>query len=116
MVTEFDMYPKVKECLRKRFPASDGWEIKHRDRRSSYEPDFVVERRIGGRIERVIVEVKAECKVTRNHISQINEYAKKLAGSNVRIVKKILVVPAHANTSIVPPDIEKIYLKSFYCK
>ncbi|NJE47342.1 hypothetical protein E3E35_08005 [Thermococcus sp. GR7] len=117
MVSEFDMYPYVKERLRKRYPASEGWIIKHRERRENYEPDFVVERRVSdGKIERVIVEVKAVCKVTQEHIDQINRYARNLAGLNVRIIKKILVVPSYADTSIVPPDIEKMYLRKFYCE
>jgi len=116
MVTEFDMYPEVRVLLRKKFPASKGWDIKHRERREGYEPDFIVERKVKGVIERVIVEVKAVCKVTEEHIRQINKYARNLAGANVRIVRKILVIPSHADASIVPKDIEVVYLRKFYCR
>lgn len=115
MVTEFDMYPEVRALLRKRFPASNGWEIKYRERRERYEPDFIVERKVRGVIERVIVEVKAVCKVTEKHVSQINRYARNLAGANVRIVGKILVLPSRADVSIVPMDIKVVYLRKFYC-
>ena len=113
---EEDMYPYVLRNLRARYPAYDGWEIYPKDRWKGYEPDFTVERRVGRRIERTVVEVKATCKVTSAHIRQLNRYAKNLSGRNVTIVEKILVVPAGADTSMVPDDIEIMYLRKFGCE
>ncbi|AEF97311.1 Dna2/Cas4 domain-containing protein [Methanotorris igneus] len=113
MFKEFDMYPYVRRNLRKRYPASKGWVIKERERRGSYEPDFIVERRTKSVIERIVVEVKATPKITENHIKQINRYAKCLAGANVKIKEKILVVPSGAKVSKIPPDIKIHYSKKF---
>lgn len=113
---EEDMYPYVWRNLRARFPAYEGWEIYEKDRWKGYEPDFVVERRFRRRIERVVVEVKATCKVSWAHIKQLNMYARNLSGRNVTIVEKILVVPAGADTSTVPDDIEVLYLRKFECE
>ena len=113
---EEDMYPYVWRNLRVRYPAYEGWEIYQRDRWRGYEPDFTVERRVGRRIERIVVEVKATCKVTSTHIRQLNRYARNLSGKNVTIVKKILVVPSGTDTSMVPDDIELSYLKKFKCE
>jgi len=116
-VNEFDMYPYVRQNLRARYPLNEGWTIAERERRDSYEPDFVVERKTwSGTIERVVVEVKAECKITAMHIMQLNEYARNLAGKNVRIIKKILVIPTGADASIVPDDIEIMWLREFRCE
>lgn len=115
-VREEEMYPYVKKNLRRRFPAYEGWEIYEKDRWEGYEPDFVVERRYRGKIERVVVEVKNVCTVSQSHIEQLNRYAKNLAGGNAVIVAKILVVPAGADASIVPDDIEVMFLKSFTCE
>jgi len=87
---EEDMYPYVWRNLRARFPAYEGCEIYEKDRWKGYEPDFVVERRFRRRIERVVVEVKATCKVTWTHIKQLSIYARNLSGRNVTIVEKIL--------------------------
>ncbi len=115
---EEDMYPYVRKVLRKRYPKEDGWEIKPQERRKGYIPDFVVEkkRQFLGTIERVIVEVKRGCQVSDRDVKQLNDYVKKMAGGNVNIKEKILVVPAGADTSRVPEDIKVIRLRKFKCK
>jgi len=113
--TEEDMYPYVRKNLRARYPAYEGWEIRKKDRRKGYEPDFVVDRNINGEVERVVVEVKLTCKVEPSHVRQLNRYVKNLAGGNVRILKKILVVPAGADITNVPRDVEVMFLRAFKC-
>jgi len=113
---EEEMYPYVRRNLRARYPAHKGWEIYEKDRWNGYEPDFVVERRRRGKIQRVVVEVKATCKVSQDHVDQLNRYVRNLSGRNVKIVSKILAIPAGADTSLVPYDMEIMYLKSFKCE
>lgn len=115
---EHDMYPYVRQNLRKWYPKYGGWEIHGpRDRWYGYEPDFVVERRSrDGRTERVVVEVKPNCRASYNDVAQLNSYVRNLAGRNVRIVEKMLVVPAGADVSIVPEDIVIMFLRSFRCE
>ena len=110
---EFDMYPYVRELLRRRFPASQGWVIKERERRNGYEPDYIVERRKGKIIERHIYEVKKEPKAKTEHVKQVNRYAKNLSGPKVRIKSKNLIYPSGANTSGLPPDINVLKLRKF---
>jgi len=113
---EEDMYPYVRRNLRARYPKHDGWEIYKKPKWPGYEPDFVVERKKRGRVQRVIVEVKLTCKVSNSHVSQLNKYVRNLSGKNAKIIKKILVVPAGADTTyIVSDDIEVMYLRSFGC-
>ena len=113
---EEDTYPYVLKNLRRRYPKSEGWEIYVKDRWRGYETDFTVERIWRGRKERIIVEVKMECKIYERFIRQLNKYAKKLAGKGVKIRNKILVVPSFADTSLVPDDIEIMYLKGVKCE
>ncbi|RLI74026.1 hypothetical protein DRO97_06475 [Archaeoglobales archaeon] len=113
---EEDMYPYVRRNLRKKFPASAGWNIYEKDRWRGYEPDFVVERRYRGKVERIVVEVKLTCRVTRSHISQLKKYVRNLSGRNAIVKEKILVVPSGSDTSIVPHDVTVIFLKSFKCE
>ncbi len=116
---ERDMYSHVRDVLRRRFPAWDGWEIYEQDHWGHYIPDFVVER-VGssGRIERVVVEVKDECSVSLSHIFQVNMYARNLAGNNVKIVGKILVYPSGVRGAwkAMIAGIEVIRLRSFVCE
>jgi len=91
-------------------------EIYPKDRWEGYEPDFTVERKKSGRTERIIVEVKATCRVSQGDIDQLNLYVRNISGGNVKIVEKILAVPAGADTSIVPADMGIMFLKSFKCE
>jgi hypothetical protein len=113
---EEDMYPYVKRNLRSKYPVYDGWEIYEKDRWIGYEPDFVVERKCHGKIQRVVAEVKAICKVPHSYIAQLNKYVRNLSGKNIEIVGKILVIPAGADTSGVPYDVKIMYLRSFNCE
>jgi len=111
---EQDMYEYVYRNLRGRYPRSEGWEIRAQDDWGAYRPDFVVERcSWDGTIERVICEVKAENRVTQRHISQINDYARRLAGRNVRIRQKILAIPYGVPYDHVPDDIDVMVLRNF---
>ncbi|RLF81702.1 hypothetical protein DRN32_00305 [Thermococci archaeon] len=110
---EFDMYPYVRELLRRRFPTSKGWVIKERERRNGYEPDYIVERRRSNKIERHIFEVKKEPKAREEHVRQVNRYAKYLSGPNVEIKSKNIIYPAGADVSGLPPDIRALKLRKF---
>ncbi len=115
--TEHEMYESAYRALRRRYPASKGWKIIPQFEGNGYRPDFVVERRDWqGTIHRVIAEVKAACEIARNHIEQLNLYARNLAGPNVQIDAKILIVPSGAMSVVkLPEDLEIIYLRSFLC-
>ena len=114
---EDEMYPVAHRALRKRYPASSGWEIYSQNDWGDYRPDFVIEKRnFWGVIKRAVAEVKAECRITQSHVDQLNQYARNLAGNNVKIIAKHLIVPSGADTSVVPDDIDVIYLRGFRCK
>jgi len=116
-ITEKDMYPYAWKALRSRFPLSEGWAIHEQDTRgkSTYIPDFTVEKITRYGIYRIPVEVKLECTVKKAHIDQLNRYAKSLAGPNIKIQNKILVYPAGTNTDLKPNDMGIIFLRNFSC-
>jgi hypothetical protein len=109
---ESEMYPYVKRNLRRKYPQSERWEIFHEDNWVNYKPDFVIERRGRGLIQRIICEVKLN-DIKQNDIDQINKYVKNLSGGNVRIRGKILYVLAGTDVELVPDDIEIHFLR--YC-
>ena len=116
MVYEKFTYPYVRRSLRKRYPKKMGWEIHIKDDPSNAFPDFLVERRTRkGFIERVIVEVKKATRITRQHVDQLNSYARHMAGENVRVVNKIMVVPSGSDVEKAPGDISIIQLRKFWC-
>ena len=122
---EYDMYESAKNALRRRYPASDGWEIFERDnRKTGYIPDFVIERpRVKGifidtPMKKAIAEVKAEKIITEQHARQLTEYVRNHAGGKQEIVGRHLIVPAGADISkieslIAKFNIEVIRLNSF---
>lgn len=109
------MYPYVKRNLQASYPARLGWTIIGKDRWNGYEPDFTVERRRKGRVERVVVEVKAAIKAEGSHVDQINKYARNISGGNAVLRNKILVYPSGVDISNIPDDIDVMLLKSFKC-
>ncbi len=115
-IKESDMYPSTKNALRRRYPLADGWKIIPQDNRGTYIPDFTVEKKARKFTYRIPVEVKLECKATQPHINQVNRYARNLAGPNIIIAKKFLVYPAGTNTTLIPNDIDVIYLREFTCE
>lgn len=114
MANEFSMYDNVYNALRRRFPTGQGWEINERPNYGSYIPDFTIERRAGKTIERAVGEVKDTNRVAKVHIDQLNRYVRNIAGGNVKIVAKFIVVPSGCDCSIVGEDIEIIYLRGWY--
>jgi len=110
-----DMYPYVKANLRKRFPYEDGWIIRKLDKERADNPDFVVERRRKTRTDKVIVEVVADCKVTEEHLEALERHTQKFSTEGVRILTRIIVVCAGADTSLVPKDIDLMVLRSCEC-
>ena len=96
---EKDMYPRVRRNLRRRYPKSKGWEIIEQPDYGGYKPDFIVERKKGKKTEKIVVEVKATDKISKEHIEQLNDYAKKLAGKDVKIVAKEFYVLAGTDAS-----------------
>lgn len=111
MANEFGMYDYAYNSLRRRFPAEYGWEIEERPNYGSYIPDYGIERRRRGTVERAVAEVKDTDRVTQAHIDQLNRYVRNLSGGNVAIVAKFLIVPAGCDCSIVGRDIEVIFLR-----
>ncbi len=110
-----DMYPYVKANLRKRFPYEDGWIIRKMDKEREDNPDFVVERRRKDRVDKVIVEVVADCKVTEEHVRDLERHTQKFSVEGVRILTRIIVICAGADTSVVPDDVDLMVLRSCEC-
>lgn len=116
---ERDMYRSVRNNLRRRFPQSKGWKIYPEDPWKGIQPDFVVERQYRGSIQRVLCEVKAESRIKKDHIDQINRYGSIGAG-NARIIQKILAVPRGVEISdtvrryLEIYEIDLMILNNFY--
>lgn len=109
-----DMYPYVKANLRKRYPYDDGWAIRKLDKEKD-NPDFIVDRRRKGHVERVIVEVIPECQVTKEHISSLERHVEKFSEEGVEIVAKIIVVCRNCDVSMVPQGVDIMTLRSCEC-
>lgn len=110
---EKEMYPFVKAALRRRFPASEGWEITFNAKKDSYEPDFFVTDTAKKR--RIVVEAKYVCEISERHVNQVNDYVASQKGKSPKIEQKMLVLPSGSNTTKVPDDFTVIYLKKFPC-
>ncbi|MCF6192216.1 MAG: hypothetical protein L3J76_03640 [Candidatus Hydrothermae bacterium] len=112
-----DMQPNAKQALKRRYPPAQGWKFVSPDENDPDRPDFVLERKdFWGTWKRVVAIVTADCVIDRAHVRRLQAFARKLAGQHAQIEAKLLIVPAGADTSVVPKDIRVVYLRGFKCK
>jgi len=66
----------------------------------------MLSRRVAGRTERVVVNVKMASEVLMDTVEELQSQCRTLAAGNVNVDKAVLVVPGGANVSRVPEGIE----------
>ena len=115
---ESEMYENSYNCLRRRYPASEGWELTPQHHHGTYVPDFTCFKETKNYTYKVICEVKAKPTLHAKDIAQINKYVKNVAGKNVKIKNRILIVPSGCNIENVRDlieyhEIEVIFLRAF---
>jgi hypothetical protein len=113
-VSKEEMYPHVRNQLLRWYPENRGWKIFARGEVPGIQPDFLIEKTSGDRIERSICAVEAAKVVTDDHLRRIDHYASVLSGDNVTILETILAVPAGTDTSCVPPGISVLHLRQVH--
>jgi hypothetical protein len=112
-VNREDMYPHVRNELLRWYPENRGWKIYARDEVPGIQPDFLIEKTSGGRIERSICAVEAAREIHPDHLTRIDHYRSVLSGPNVTILETILAVPGGTDTSVVPKGISVLHLRKF---
>ncbi|MDK2889766.1 MAG: hypothetical protein PWR21_398 [Methanoculleus sp.] len=93
-------YLDVQKALARRFSPQDGWQFAWSPA-GSVQPECVLSRRVAGRTERVLVNVKMASTVPAGAVEAL-----KAAASAGKVDKAVLVVPGGANVSGVPEGID----------
>ncbi len=99
-------YLDVQKTLARRFSSRDGWQFAWYPTYGSVQPECVLSRRVAGRTERVVVNVKMASEVPMDAVEELQGQCRTLAASNVNVDKAVLVVPGGANVSRVPEGID----------
>jgi hypothetical protein len=102
-------YPEVYALLRRTYPGHEGWRILPRDDWAVYGPDFVLERRVAGEVERAIVKVMLGPTVSSRDILRLRGYRRAYLGEQ-GLIQTVLVVPAGTEVYDVPHDIKLVFL------
>lgn len=63
---EDKLYSHVRKLLRQKYPQKDEQKIGEEKKCNTSKPDFVIERKIRGKIHRIVIGVKAKHEMTRN--------------------------------------------------
>jgi hypothetical protein len=100
-----DMYPHVRKKLQEWYPEKRGWKIYARNEVHGIQPDFLIEKTTGSKIERSFCAVEVAKMINEDHMKRIGHYLDILSGQNVAILENILAVPAGTDTSCVPEGI-----------
>lgn len=103
------LYPEVYDLLRRQYPGHEGWRILPRDEWAVYGPDFVLERRAAGEVERAIVKVKLGPTVSARDIARLRSYGRGYLGERT-VIQTVLVVPGGTEVFDVPYDIKLVFL------
>jgi len=113
-ISKEDMYPHVRKKLQQWYPEQRGWKIYARNEVHGIQPDFLIEKTTGGRIERSFCAVEVAKMITEDHMKRIHHYMDLLSGQNVAILEHILAVPAGTNTSSVPEGISVMRIRQVH--
>jgi hypothetical protein len=83
-------------CIRRRFPAGLGWIIEQeRTVKDGTRADYVLYRVKYGKKERVVAEAKNVSSLTRNHIDQLDHYARQYHASY-----RLICIPSKTDVDI----------------
>ncbi|MCM2466977.1 hypothetical protein [Methanoculleus oceani] len=93
-------YLDVRKTIARRFSPRDGWQFAWTPA-GSVQPECVLSRRVAGRTERVLVNVKMAPEVPAGAVEALQA-----AASAGKADKAVLVVPGGANVSGVPEGID----------
>ncbi len=93
-------YLDVQKTLARRFSPQEGWQFAWSPA-GSVQPECVLSRRVAGRTERVLVNVKMASEVPAGAVEALQA-----AASAGKVDKAVLVVPGGANVSGVPEGID----------
>ncbi|HOI14467.1 MAG TPA: hypothetical protein PLG75_11440 [Methanoculleus sp.] len=93
-------YLDVQKTLARRFSPQEGWQFAWSPA-GSVQPECVLSRRVAGKTERVLVNVKMAPEVPAGTIEAL-----KAAASAGKVDKAVLVVPGGANVAGVPEGID----------
>lgn len=112
-LTKVDLFPMFKKNIGRDYPESDGWKVYNRFNWVSYLHDFVLQRELEGKTERVVVEINTDKKITDDQLEQLGLVAERLASGGAEVIRKVLVISEEAKADVVPEDIEVYHLNDF---
>lgn len=102
----------AERSLRKKFSPSEGWEFERNLNGDDIGVDYVVSRKWQGQAQKAYAAVMMKPELLQ---SDVNSFIVAIPeGKNTN--GKIIVVPAGADCSMVPSDVDIIELKGFSCE
>ncbi|MFT7589839.1 MAG: hypothetical protein ACI959_002059 [Limisphaerales bacterium] len=113
ILTKEDLFPIFKKNIGSNYPENEGWKVYNRFNWVSYLHDFVLQREVGEKVERIVVEINTDRKITQEQINQLNIVANRLSSEDVTVIKKILIIKKEAEVNSIPQDFEVFYLNEF---
>lgn len=108
-------YSYAERDLRKMYSPAEGWKIQRISGNSNNAPDYMVTRKYRGVSEYVLASIILKKAVLRADIDAlVSPYTPENAAG--ALSGKVLLVPAGADSSGVPDDIDVVELKGFSCE
>jgi hypothetical protein len=106
------IFSYAERSLRKKFSPSEGWEFERNLNGDNIGVDYVVSRKWQGAAQQVYAAVMMKPELLQSDVDSF--IAAIPEGKNAK--GKILVVPAGADCSLVPSDVEIVEMKGFSCE
>ncbi|TAJ45247.1 hypothetical protein [Methanofollis fontis] len=109
-------YNSVERDLKKAYRADEGWILEQQPSLDGAEPDYVLVRRLPGKKECILVNVRIAAEISDAEIDLMNSWANALSSKKMAVKKALLVVPQDV---VAPADlkgVELFYLRSYAVK
>jgi hypothetical protein len=108
-------YSYAERDLRKRYRPGEGWKIQRISGNSNNAPDYIVARKYRGVSEYVLASVVLKKAVLQADVDALVSPNTPENAAGI-LSGKMVLVPAGADSSGLPDDIEVVELKGFSCE
>jgi hypothetical protein len=108
------IFTYAERSLKRKFPSNEGWQIQRMSASKDFTPDYVVARKWQGFSQYALASVFMKSQLLESDIPpSLSQDSGEHFGS---LIGRVVIVPAGADSSSVPGEIDVLELKGYVCQ